>query len=337
MSNEVDSSQELSKDLQVNVAEIKTFQQIGGQAIFEIGRRLQHVHDELIPNRHGDWKKFLNIVGMNVNTGQKLIKIAKELSDSNYSTSNSLGIEALYMISTIPEVDRDKEFEVLSGESKKPTDMTVRELRQLKASLKEKDKLKAELEREIADKDDLLVDANDQIKSLKEAGVKEVEVTVEKEIVPDDYDDLKKMAANTDALQQQIKAISIERDNYQTQAQKIAEQRDRYAKNADEYSRAQEDLTAVQNKIKKLNRNAEAIKVVERYTDSGMELLEILAKIDIRSNIIFFDEDSPAIVSLEELCDEVGGFYRRLKDMLTHFDEVQDDTVTLIDVEENDE
>ncbi len=59
---------------------------------------------------------------------QKFIKVSDSLS--NDSTSNHLGLEVLYMISTMPESERDKLQKLDSGEVKKPDEMTAIPVRQ---------------------------------------------------------------------------------------------------------------------------------------------------------------------------------------------------------------
>ncbi|UXS76194.1 hypothetical protein MUA20_03765 [Staphylococcus chromogenes] len=53
----------------------------------------------------------------------------------------NLGSRALYSLATIPEEQREEEFETSSGEMKKPIDMTNRELEDLKRQLKQRDAL----------------------------------------------------------------------------------------------------------------------------------------------------------------------------------------------------
>lgn len=74
---------------------------------------------------HGEYIKWLESISMDRHQAQKFIKVSDSLS--NGSTSNHLGLEALYMISTMPESERDKPQQLDSGETKKPDEMTVRE------------------------------------------------------------------------------------------------------------------------------------------------------------------------------------------------------------------
>lgn len=118
----------LNDDLTIITTEIKSYQNIGGQAIFEIGRRLKHVKEhDLTHGKYMDWLKSINI---NYRQASRFIKIATEFS--NWTMSSNLGMNVLYEIATMPEEERNKPQQLDSGETKKPDEMTVRELREVK-------------------------------------------------------------------------------------------------------------------------------------------------------------------------------------------------------------
>lgn len=126
--SDVGTSAELSEDINVITAEINAYQRIAGEAIFEIGRRLKHVKENDLA--HGEWTKWCKeSLGMSVGNADKFIVVFDRLG-ANYSTSSSLGMSALYEIATLPESERQSEHVTSKGESKKPEDMTVKELRQ---------------------------------------------------------------------------------------------------------------------------------------------------------------------------------------------------------------
>src|SRR5690625_4155956 len=122
----------LSSDISIITAEINTYKRIAGEAIFEIGRRLKHVKENDLA--HGEWSAFCDSVNMDVRLANKFIRIVDDL-DGKWSTSTTLGFEALYQIATLPPAEREKEHELSDGTTKKPEDMTVRELREVKKAL----------------------------------------------------------------------------------------------------------------------------------------------------------------------------------------------------------
>ncbi|WP_040762821.1 DUF3102 domain-containing protein, partial [Staphylococcus equorum] len=119
---------QLSDDLTTIETEIKSYQNIAGQSIFEIGRRLKHVKENDLA--HGEWSNWCEKINMNTDYANKHIKVFEEFEDK--STSTSLSFNSLYEIATLPEPERNIEHTTSSGETKTPDEMTVRELRELK-------------------------------------------------------------------------------------------------------------------------------------------------------------------------------------------------------------
>ncbi len=188
----------LSTDLTKITTEIKTYQSIGGQAIFEIGRRLNWVKQNNLT--HGEFGKWLSSIKLDQRSAEMFMKIDSQLSNSN--TYSNLGYQALYLIATLPSEERDKPQKLDSGEIKRPDEMTVRELRETKKKLKQR-------EQELADRNDTIanqqaeleenrktqIQLNNQLReaSSKEQKPKVITRTVTKEVPvkPDDYDSIK--------------------------------------------------------------------------------------------------------------------------------------------------
>lgn len=170
---------QLSNDLTTIETEIKSYQNISGQSIFEIGRRLKHVKENDLA--HGEWSKWLKSVNFNDSQARKFIKVSNEFQ--NRSMSNTLGVEALYQIATLPEPERIREHITSSGETKTPDEMTVRELRELKKQLKQRDEQNAQLQSQVeqAQRSEQLA-----IEQLESEQNKPTETKVEyKEVIPD--------------------------------------------------------------------------------------------------------------------------------------------------------
>ncbi|NWN85508.1 MAG: DUF3102 domain-containing protein [Staphylococcus sp.] len=129
---------QLSDDLTTIETEIKSYQNIAGQSIFEIGRRLKHVKENDLA--HGEFGKWLENVNLDRKQAYKFMKISEEFS--NDSTYSHLGSNVLYQIATLPESERTIEHETSNGETKTPDEMTVKELRELKKQLKQRDEEK---------------------------------------------------------------------------------------------------------------------------------------------------------------------------------------------------
>lgn len=128
---------QLSNDITTIETEIKSYQNIAGQSIFEIGRRLKHVKENDLA--HGEFGKWLEKVDLNKSQASKFITIVENHQEEISTSKKSMNI--LYEIATLPEPERTKEHTTSSGETKTPDEMTVRELRELKKQLKQRDAL----------------------------------------------------------------------------------------------------------------------------------------------------------------------------------------------------
>lgn len=197
----------LSNNLKEIELEIDHHKKVAGQSIWEIGRRLNHVKENNLT--HGEFVRWVESVGMNRSEAYKFMRIADEIS--NVGTYQHLGTKALYLIATLPEEEREKEHVTSSGQSKTTDEMTVRELKELKKKLKQKDhevKL-AKRSEEIA------------LKKLEDAENKEPEVireTVEKEVIPDNYKELESAERRLKAENRRLSDVT---DNLKRQLNKL--------------------------------------------------------------------------------------------------------------------
>lgn len=173
---------QLSNDLTTIETEIKSYQNIAGQSIFEIGRRLKHVKENDLA--HGEWSEWLQSINMSRGQATKFIKVSDEFS--NDSPVNHLGIKALYSLATIPEEQREEEFETTYGEMKKPIDMTNRELEDLKRQLKQRDEKNAQLQSQVEQAQRSESIARKKLEDEQNREPEVVEREVVKEVVPDD-------------------------------------------------------------------------------------------------------------------------------------------------------
>ncbi len=85
---------------------------------------------------HGEFGKWLADVEIDKYEASRYIKVYDEASKGKLVTSANLGLTALHLIATLPPEQREQTHTTAKGEEKKPEDMTVKELRQLKKALK---------------------------------------------------------------------------------------------------------------------------------------------------------------------------------------------------------
>lgn len=115
-------------------AEINSYKNVAGQAIFEIGRRLKKVRDEIfnepLTKQSGQWYKFLNDIDLDVTTVKRMIQTVEQFKDS--ATSHLPTSKIFEMLSLPSDIDRQeftsKQHTIpSSGEQKTVDEMTVRE------------------------------------------------------------------------------------------------------------------------------------------------------------------------------------------------------------------
>lgn len=173
---------QLSNDLTTIETEIKSYQNIAGQSIFEIGRRLKHVKEnDLALGEFSNWCKKL---GFQREYANKHIKVFEEFNGS--TSTQTLGINALYEIATLPEPERTKEHTTSNGETKTPDEMTVRELRELKKQLKQRDEQNAQLQSQVEQAQRSEEIAKKQLEDAESREPEVIEREVVKEVVPDE-------------------------------------------------------------------------------------------------------------------------------------------------------
>lgn len=97
---------------------------------------------------HGEWTEWLKTIDMTQDSARRFVRVYEEFGNSKHVTSRGLGVNALYELVQMPPEQRDQTHVTEKGEEKKPEDMTVRELRELKRRLKAEQTERERLERE---------------------------------------------------------------------------------------------------------------------------------------------------------------------------------------------
>lgn len=220
-------NQQLSNNIDQITTEILWYENTAGQAIFEIGRRLNWVKKHDLA--HGQFIKWLNQINMDRHQALKFMKVANEFP--NGTARYHLGITALYLIATLPPEERDKPQQLDSGKIKKPVDMTTRELEEMRKKLNQRDKELADAKETIADQEEQLdghrkreVELNQRLTNASKAQrviEKPVEKVVTKEVKPKDYDGMKQQLSDmrkaNDDLTNHLRDTAVENDKLKKQ------------------------------------------------------------------------------------------------------------------------
>lgn len=201
----------LSDDLNVITAEINSYKQVAGQAIFEIGKRLKHVKENDLV--HGEFSGWVESIGLDIREAQRFMKVADELP--NTDTWSHLSNRALYLIATMPEQEREQQHEIPStGETKTPDEMTVKELREVKKQLKQEQQARERAEQNTEKLGQLLTEERN--KEPK---------TIEKTVIPKEFEqELEKHKRNLSWAQREINRLEEENQNARLKSDEFDEQ-----------------------------------------------------------------------------------------------------------------
>ncbi|MBF2216178.1 DUF3102 domain-containing protein [Staphylococcus haemolyticus] len=300
---------QLSNDLTTIETEIKSYQNIAGQSIFEIGRRLKHVKENDLV--HGEWSKWLKSVNFNDSQARKFIKVSDEFQKR--SMSNTLGVEALYQIATLPEPERTKEHTTSNGETKTPDEMTVRELRELKKQLKQRDEQNAKLQSQVEQ-----AQRSEEIakKQLEDAESREPEV-IEKYMEPEDYQQTKEALAQS---RHQQKLIEQRNEKLEKDIKAMEQRRDETNEKSEKYDELNKALGDMNRKLDDGQRRLKAQKEVYDLVKKGEELIKEIAPMTYFIHDEYILSNEYAIKPIKKIADDLLDLSQKLNKQISKGD-----------------
>lgn len=243
----------LSNNLSQIELEIQHHKQIAGQSIWEIGRRLNHVKEKDLV--HGQFMEWLKKIEFSQKVANQFMKVAKELPNS--ATSQNLGINALYLIATLPEEEKQEQIEKIEqGDTP-----TVRELQEVKKKLKLKDQaleaVKGELERTRL--------------------VKTTEKVIEKEVIPDDYKATqelnKKLLAKNKELSDSEQAANERVQIIESQLKELMDQRQEVDEKSAKYDELTRAIEQSQGQLDSYQKQVSAYRHTINFLEKGNKFL----------------------------------------------------------------
>lgn len=215
---------QLSNDLTTIETEIKSYQNIAGQSIFEIGRRLKHVKENDLA--HGEFGEWLERVGLDKYQASRFIKVANE--QPKLHSSANLGLKALYQIATIPEEHREEKQQTSSGEMKTPYEMTNKEREEFKRQLKQRDEQNAQLQSQVEQAQRSESIARKKLEDEQNREPEVIEREVVKEVVPDE-------------VQQQLEQFKQKFERESNNANELRDELQRYKNSFSDPNQAYEE------------------------------------------------------------------------------------------------
>lgn len=255
----------LSNNLAQIELEISYHKQIAGQSIWEIGRRLNHVKEKDLA--HGQFMEWLKKIEFSQTVANQFMKVAKELPNS--VTSQNLGINALYLIATLPEEEKEEQIQrIEDGDTP-----TVRELQEVKKKLKLSKLVNERLRAE-----------NEKIKSSKT----EVKETI-KEVVPDDYkatQDLnRQLLEKNKELSKTVKAMEERSEFIEKQLADTLAQREEVDKKSAQYDELTRAIEESQGQLNNVQKQISAYKNITSLLQKGNDFLASMG------GLIYADEE----------------------------------------------
>lgn len=329
-SNKVPS---LSTDINVISSEINGYQQMAGQSIFEIGRRLSWVKENDLV--HGEWLNWLDSINIEKTFAKRAMKIAKELNGAPGHHLNQLGVKALYEIASLPEEERDKDQVTSAGEIKKPDEMTVRELRDLKKKLHEAQgdlhQVSAEneqLQNQIETHEETIAKQSQKFNELlsKKQEVKEVPGDPV-EVEPADYQKIKqdnqKMISEKKQMARQVQAAKNSEQFQMAKVQALQKQLDDTKEGTEEFKTMKKQLQNLQSKYSDASNKLTGVQDYQKVFEAATKLISTVAPIMYSGTLKYVDADSLAAQKADDIANSMIDFGNALHERIPHHGEKQ--------------
>lgn len=244
----------LSDNLAQIELEINHHKRIAGQSIWEIGRRLNHVKEHDLA--HGQFMEWVESLGINHSEANRMMKVAKELPNSD--TWQNLSNRALYLIATLPDDEKQTQLDrIENGDNP-----TVRELQEVKRQLKLSQ----------ADNERLKV----QNENLAEQALSKTEKVIEKEVVrevvPDDYQFFKSNYEASERNNEFYKQQNTELREEMKELERIIKEQQQNKASREELSELEERKQAISFELDSLKKIVALNEAVESFLTTHASL-----------------------------------------------------------------
>lgn len=192
----------ITKDLGTLRAEILIFKGQAAMNMIEIGKRLVEVKEQLPHGTFGKWVE--DEVQFTQQTANKFMRVAREMA--NYAPARNLDTSKAFELLALPAEEREEFIRQNPVE-----DMTKSELREAIKARKEAEEkaqeMLKELEGERRENTKLRKSNTELLTSKPEPQIITKEITVEKEVIPSDYNSIKEKAKKAAEMEQYSKSL----------------------------------------------------------------------------------------------------------------------------------
>ncbi|HEN8112264.1 TPA: DUF3102 domain-containing protein [Streptococcus agalactiae] len=260
-----------------------------GKSIWKIGCMLKHVKENDLA--HGQFMDWYQNIGYNKNFVSKAITIADKLS--NFPALGNIGTEALYLIATLPDDQKQEQIErIESGDNP-----TVRELQEIK---RENNRLKSENARLEQQKENLA----EQALSAK---IVEKEVVIEK--VPDDYESTKQLNRTlldkNKELSTTLEEAEWELDSKKLELATIKLESQRAIEVTDQIRHLEGKKEKLENLVTSISELSSIISDVQNFFDTKMAPLRFKPIINNVNAHYSVTEVTKMVNTVQSWCDEM--------------------------------
>lgn len=260
-----------------------------GKSIWKIGCMLKHVKENDLA--HGQFMDWYQNIGYNKNFVSKAITIADKLS--NFPALGNIGTEALYLIATLPDDQKQEQIErIESGDNP-----TVRELQEIK---RENNRLKSENARLEQQKENL---------AEQTLSAKIVEKEVIKEVIPDDYESTKSL--NSDLLKKNkqlsktLEETEWELDSKKLELATIKLESQRAIEVTDQIRHLEGKKEKLENLVTSISELSSIISDVQNFFDTKMAPLRFKPIINNVNAHYSVTEVTKMVNTVQSWCDEM--------------------------------
>jgi DNA repair exonuclease SbcCD ATPase subunit len=273
----------LSQDLNVITAEINSYKQMAGQAIFEIGKRLKHVKENELA---GEFTKYCETeLSFNYRQARRYINAYEKFS--HMTLGADLSLKKMDLLSSFDLEELETPVEVESGEVKKLTEMTQREIQEYKNKLKQAEEERNRLGQLLTE----------------ERNKPPVEKVIEKVVDNTDYNIVSQLERQIQDKQRYIE--TLERKSKQSE------------QDADNYRKLKEDLNNLRDRRDDMVRQIDNAGTIGKFVarvDKSFE--EDLAPIKYSRAIEELHQSRAVMESLEGIVSKVENWCKEIRSLM---------------------